>query len=92
MKTHRRQRREGTVLALTVFMLVGMFAVLAFAVDLGYLSVVRTELQRTADAAAIAAAWDLVDEDALTGEDCEWYTQYEVRQRACQYAALNKVA
>ena len=30
-------------------------AMLAFAVDLGYLNIVRTELQRTADAAAIAA-------------------------------------
>jgi hypothetical protein len=36
--------------------MVGMIGVLAFAVDLGYVQVVRTEMQRTADAAALSAA------------------------------------
>jgi len=91
MKTRHRQRRQGNVLLLTVFLMVGMFAFLAFAVDLGYINVARTELQRSADAAAIAATWELVDEEILMGDDCPWYKQYKARTAATQYAALNEV-
>lgn len=38
----------------------------AFAVDLGYIAYARTELQRTADACALAAAVELPDEAAAT--------------------------
>jgi hypothetical protein len=40
-----------------------------FAVDLGYLCPARDQLQRSADAAAIAAAWELIDEEAVYGDD-----------------------
>ena len=46
-------------------MMVGMLAMLALAVDVGYLCLARDQLQRSADAAAIAAAWELVDEEAV---------------------------
>lgn len=49
-------RRPGTVLVFTVFMMVALLAMLAFAVDVGYLAVVRTESQRAADASALAGA------------------------------------
>ena len=92
MKTrYHNQRRKGNVLAITILMMVGMFAILAFAVDLGYLQLARTELQRSADAAAIAGTWELIDEDALFGNGCPWYTEYSARTTAAQYAALNKV-
>ena len=35
-----------------------MFGMVAFSVDVGYLLSVKEELQRTADAAALAAVWD----------------------------------
>jgi len=38
----RRSKRSGNVLLLTVVMMAAMFAMLAFAVDLGYVHVVRT--------------------------------------------------
>ena len=79
------------MLVLTVLMMMGMFAVLAFAVDLGYINLVRTELQRSADAAAIAATWELVNEDALRGYDNPLLTRYVVRSTAGQYASLNEV-
>ena len=52
----RRKQRSGTVLAFTVLLMITLFAFLAFAVDLGYLCVVRTELQRTADVGALGGA------------------------------------
>ena len=88
---HTRQRRKGNVLVLTAFMMVCMFALLAFAVDLGYLNVARTQLQRSADAAAMAAAWELIDEDVLRGDSCPYYTELGARSRATEYAALNTV-
>lgn len=52
--------RAGNVTVLSALSMIVFLAMTAFAVDLGYLSNSRAELQRTADSAAIAAAWDLV--------------------------------
>ena len=43
--------------------MIAMCCFIAFAVDIGYLCVVRTELQRAADSAALAGIGVLVDED-----------------------------
>lgn len=56
--SHPTQRR-GSVAILTAMLLVIIFGCVAFAVDLGYLFIVRTELQRSADAAALAGAGSL---------------------------------
>src|SRR5690349_18140611 len=53
--------RHGNVIVLTALLMSALLAMVAFAVDLGYVFVARTELQRAADSAAIAAAWELVD-------------------------------
>ena len=55
------RQRKGNILVLSALMMIFMFAIIAFAVDLGYLQVAKTELQRTADSAAIAATWELID-------------------------------
>jgi Flp pilus assembly protein TadG len=47
---------------LTTILMVVLLAVVAFAVDLGYILHARTELQRTADACALAAARRLPDQ------------------------------
>jgi hypothetical protein len=52
---------------LAALMMIVMMFLMAFAVDLGYVMVAKTELQRTADAAAVAATWDLISEDVVTG-------------------------
>jgi Flp pilus assembly protein TadG len=88
----RRQRRRGNVLVLTALMMVVMFGILAFAVDLGYLHVVRTQLQDSADAAALACAWDLIDQGALSGNANPATTMNLARATAGQYAALNPAA
>ena len=73
MKVSRKQQlveslksRRGTVAVLAAFLLVFVFAMVAFAVDVGYIVHVDTELQRTADACAMAAVRRLPDQDAAT--------------------------
>lgn len=58
--THRKQTsRRGTIAILACFLLVAMLGLAAFAVDLGYMANSQTELQRTADATALAACNEL---------------------------------
>ena len=65
-------RRRGNVVILSVTLLAVMMGMVAFAVDLGYISHARTELQRSADAAALAAATRLPNQANATayGVDC----------------------
>lgn len=51
----RRTRPRGSVVVLAAFLLLVVFAMVAFAIDVGYILHVNTELQRTADACALAA-------------------------------------
>ncbi len=62
----KRRRRSGAILVLTAVMMVAMFALLVVAVDVGYVALVRTQLQSSADAAALAAPWELYDSRTLT--------------------------
>ncbi len=92
MRTNRsRPQRSGTVVVLALCLMVTMLVFVAFAVDIGYLNYVHTELQRTADAAASAATWRLLeykdvhdsfDEGAITG----------IRSTAGEFAGYNAVA
>ena len=84
-------RRRGNIIVLSAFLMVVMLAFVAFAVDVGYLCVIRTELQRSADAAALAAAWELADEDGPGDEPSTAEVSDRARQVAAQYAALNLV-
>ena len=53
---NQRHFRRGAILLLTAFLAVVILGIVAFAVDLGYVVLVRTQLQATADSAALAAA------------------------------------
>jgi len=65
--------------------------ILAFALDLGFVYVSQTQLQRSADAAALAAGWEMLDEDALSGNGETNVLASEIRTVAEQYAAENYV-
>lgn len=52
--------RRGVIIVLTAFLLVFLLGMIAFAVDIGFMSNVRTELQSAADSAAYAGAGALV--------------------------------
>jgi Flp pilus assembly protein TadG len=90
-RLHTKRTRKGNVLVLTAFLLIVMVAFIAFAVDLGYLQNARVEMQRSADAAAMAAAFELVDEDRLKGTPDMSDDIEAARSRAIQYAGLNPV-
>lgn len=93
MKIRRRRPcRSGNVLVFAAFIMVGMFGMIALAVDLGYLHVVRTQLQGSADASALAATWELIDESALAGNSYPGLLQGYAESVAQQYATLNPVA
>ncbi len=74
MKTQR-----GTILVLVAMVLTALCGVGTLAVDATYLMEVRSELQNTADAAALAAASGLP------------VSQEEARQRALAYTQLNPI-
>ena len=57
----RSARRRGAVVPLMALMLVFILGVVAFAVDIGYMVVVRQELQNAADSSALAGASQLAD-------------------------------
>jgi len=90
--TPRLQRaRRGSIVVLAAFSMVGLMALLAFALDLGVVLVARSELQRCADASAIAAAWELIDESPLTGGSYSAVLASNAQARASEYAGLNQV-
>lgn len=76
---------------LAAFLLVVMAGFVALAVDIGYLCVARTELQRSADAAALASAQELLAQSTSRGN---WTNDkdFAVRQVALQFAEANPVA
>jgi len=90
-----RPRRPGNTILLAMLMMMVMFALLAFSVDTGYLLLTRTQLQRSADAAAMAAAWDMLDQKiAAAGNTTNTSSSQQAsraHQVADQFATLNNV-
>lgn len=73
-------RRRGAILVLAAILLVVIFAFVAFTVDVGYMSMTKSELQNAADASALAATVEIAN-----GEDA-------VRDTAKEIALLNVAA
>lgn len=92
MHTKRRSpKRFGSVAVFALCLMVALLAFLALAIDVGYLSCVDAELQRTADASAIAAAWRLVEQER-SGTGIDSNALAEIAATANQFASLNPVA
>jgi Flp pilus assembly protein TadG len=87
----RRYSRRGAIVVMAAFLLVVLLALVAFSVDIGALMVARCELKRTADAAALAAAWELIDEGSLAGDDSMGSAIVAARDSAMAYAGRNAV-
>jgi Flp pilus assembly protein TadG len=60
-----RRSRRGSILPLTAILVVFLFALVALAVDLGWIMAVDTQLQGAADSAALAGAAKLLDSSDL---------------------------
>jgi Flp pilus assembly protein TadG len=84
--------RRGNVVVLTVFLLIGMVGCLAFALDLGLINTARTELQRSADAAALAATARVLEDQIFTlGAITRTDATTHARAVAEEFAGLNAV-
>lgn len=86
----RIESQRGGVLVLVAVSLSVMLIMLAFAVDYGRMTLTASELQSAADAAALAGAAQLVDEDCLYGSSNIDNDIVEARSAAEQYAGLNQ--
>ena len=90
MKLNRCHRpRKGFSIVLIVLCLVMLMSVTALVVDIGYLHNARAELQRTADASALACCWKLGEEFADGNSYQTVFTA--VRTTANDCAAINHV-
>src|SRR4051812_45141705 len=56
-----KDRRRGIIAPLTALLLIPLIAMVAFAIDLGWIVVVQSDLQNAADSAALAGAAPLMD-------------------------------
>jgi Flp pilus assembly protein TadG len=88
---HTFARRRGNIVAMTAVLMIVLISFVALAVDVGYLYTVRNELQRAADAAAIAATWELIDKNSEPGTQTAEGLAESARNKAVQFAALNRV-
>jgi len=82
--------RRGAISVLAAFLAVVLLAMVAFSVDTGYILSNKQEMQRTADAAALAACWEYgqkLSEGATPAEAIA-----AGRAAAAQYAGDNEVA
>ena len=67
MRRQPERRRRGAVAPLTAVLLIPILGMLAFAIDIGYITETNLELQNAADAAALAGAAKLLDRGTLKG-------------------------
>lgn len=85
----RRTKRRGIVLIFAAVMFVGLMTICALTVDVGYMCVAKAELQRTADAAALAGVSVMQDMADLNATPNPSAVSSAARSAACQYSALN---
>lgn len=85
----RRTDRRGTITILAAILSIVLLGMVAFAVDIGYVLSAKEEMQRAADSAALAAAWEYGKRvsDGFHPADA----QVAARGVAGEYAMVNKV-
>ena len=89
MKRRQKQKRRGTIVIMGAILAIVMLAMVAFSVDVGYVLTAKEELQRTADASALAACWDY-GKSLSKGQTYTFATQTG-RTTASNYASYNQV-
>ena len=90
--THLRRRkreRRGNVLVLMAVAMVPLCGIVALAVDWGTICVTKAELQRTADSAAMAGVWELVNATAPDSPLTALAAEENARAAAAEYGAMN---
>ncbi|MFN4260916.1 MAG: pilus assembly protein TadG-related protein [Gemmataceae bacterium] len=64
-RNNANPQRRGAIMPLMAVLMVPILGVVAFVVDIGFLTVTQSELQNTADAASLAGVHELMDPYAL---------------------------
>lgn len=94
MIRHFQQTQETTRSGISVVMgallLVMLFGFTAFAVDIGYITLTRAELQKTADAAALAAVIEMHDGYGAGATLTDAQVLANAQQAAAEVAAENR--
>jgi Flp pilus assembly protein TadG len=85
----RHNSRKGTITVLAAIMTVVLVGMVAFCVDIGYVLSAKEELQRSADASALATCWEFAQRvsDGYNVADSQTYA----RSVTTQYASENHV-
>jgi Flp pilus assembly protein TadG len=92
MKRNRptiRQTRKGAISVLAAILAIVLVGMVAFSVDIGYVLSAKEELQRTADASALAACWEYGQK--LGKGSTNDAAISSARTVAANYATANKV-
>lgn len=91
MNKHQ-SNKHASILPLVAVFTATLFLMLAMVIDFGWIYLAQNQLQNTADASALAAASQLMDEDILSGEVNQTDDIIDTRDMAEWYAALNQAA
>ncbi|WP_442507566.1 TadG family pilus assembly protein [Novipirellula sp. SH528] len=83
------RKRRGAAAVFGLILTVSLVALMAVTIDMGHIRVAEAELQRSADASAMAACWELFDQQ-VSGSS-ESTVQASARQAANSIASLNFV-
>src|SRR5687767_13137362 len=88
-KISNHKHRRGAIAVLSAILAIVFVGMVAFSVDIGYVLSAKEELQRSADASAIAACWEFGQRlsDGHSSADAATYARTE----ASTYAAANYV-
>lgn len=87
-KTRLPSNRRGGVLVLAAVIMVFLIAMVAFAVDLGYIATTKTELQSAADGAALASAIEVID--GLGASPLKSQSQMQIAAKAAAVAVAQQ--
>lgn len=87
------ERRPGAITVLMAMLMIVLVAMVAFAVDIGYICRVQAELQNAADAAALAAAHKALKASVVSDNETHKValaTSFAAHLAAHDYAAMHK--
>ncbi len=87
-----RHRRRGATIALVAVSMLLLLGMASITIDVGMMYRARNEAQASADSAAMAAAWRLMDESRLKGSSYASAAETAARQAGISYAAMNMIA
>lgn len=85
----RARNRRGAAAVFGLILTTALVILMAVSIDMGYIGVARSEIKRSADAAAIAGCWELFD-SRVEGLPAELLGS-QVSDAAATFAAVNKI-